>query len=77
MDKTAVAYNSQLLADEDYDFEAFIASHSNTTLDYGSEFKPIEQLESILGQHPNFLELCKILSHGMDYRFTWHLPEEL
>jgi hypothetical protein len=77
MDYSAATYNSHLLEDHEFDFNAFLMSHRKTTLDYGSKFRPINQLKSILGRHPHFPELRKILSHGMDYRFTRDLPEDL
>jgi hypothetical protein len=77
MDKSAATYNSQLLEAHGFDFDAFLMLHRKTTLDYGSKFRPIDQLESILGRYPHFPELCEILSHGMDYQFTRDLPEDL
>jgi hypothetical protein len=76
MDEAAAAHNSKLLEEHGFDLGKFLAAHSDTTLNYGSEFRPIEQLARILGQHPNFDELQKILTSGMDYRFTRPLTEE-
>jgi hypothetical protein len=41
------------------------------------EFRLLNQLRKrILGQHPNFSELKRIISQGMDYhQYTWPLPE--
>jgi hypothetical protein len=71
----AAQKNSALLEKYDLDFEKFLSAHDRTTLGYGSEFRPISQLKKILGEHPNFPELEKILSNGMDYRFKTELPE--
>jgi hypothetical protein len=51
--------------------------HQNqqTTLHFGSEFRPIEQLEDILGGHPLFGQLRTILTKGMDYWFNTDLSE--
>jgi hypothetical protein len=49
---------------------------SNMTLDYGTKFPPLNQLEQILGNHPLFPELSKILMEGMDYRYREELTEE-
>jgi hypothetical protein len=59
----------------DFDFSRLVNENRETTLGYGSEFRPLTQLRRILGQHPNFSELEKIISHGMDYRFATDLPE--
>jgi hypothetical protein len=67
MDAKAARHNSRLLEAKGYDFEQFLKRHLNTTLNYGSEFCPISQLRKILGNHPNFQELAKVLSNGMDY----------
>jgi hypothetical protein len=76
MTTEAATHNSSLLEQYDYDFDRFISSQQGTTLGYGSEFRPISQLELILGQHPNFPELAKILADGMDYRFATTITEE-
>jgi hypothetical protein len=75
MDHAAAKYNSELLETEGLDFEKFLDRNRKTTLHYGSEFRPLRQLVKLLGLHPNFPELKKILSKGMDYRFTSPLPE--
>jgi hypothetical protein len=56
--------------------EKFLLAHQDTTLNFGSEFRPLEQLETILGQHPNFGFFSKVLKDGMDYRFTEALSTE-
>jgi hypothetical protein len=77
MDNKATQHNSRLLEDNGFNFNKFIEANRNTTLDYGSEFRPLHQLEKILGTHPHFQKLSKILSNGMFYQFTWSLPENL
>jgi hypothetical protein len=74
-DEAGAAQNSALLEKCDFDFSRLVNENRDTTLDYGSEFRPLNQLRRILGQHPNFSELEKIISHGMDYRFATDLPE--
>jgi hypothetical protein len=49
-----VRFNSELLRESDLDLETFLAKHQNTTLNFGSEFRPIADLEKMLGNHPNF-----------------------
>jgi hypothetical protein len=74
--KEAAAHNSNLLANCEFDFGSFLKQRSSTTVKYGSEFCPISQLALILGRHPNFPKLCKILQTGMDYRFASTILEE-
>jgi hypothetical protein len=68
--------NSKLQADCYFDFKRFLKEWSSTTVGYGSKFWPVNQLQLILNQHPNFLELCAILADGMDYQFLTTIPEE-
>jgi hypothetical protein len=72
---TDLAFNSQLLAVSDFDFEAFINQYSESTLGFGSEFRPLDQLERILQGHPNFSKLAEVVMSGMPYRFTSKLSE--
>jgi hypothetical protein len=72
----SVKFNSELLKNSDLDLEKFLAKHQDTTLNFGSEFRPIEDLEKILGRHPNFGFFSEVLANGMDYRFTEQLSEE-
>jgi hypothetical protein len=72
----SVKFNSELLQNSDLDLEQFLMKHQDTTLNFGSEFRPIEDLEKILGRHPNFGFFSEVLANGMDYRFTEQLSEE-
>jgi hypothetical protein len=76
MSHEAAAYNSALLETCQLDLERFLQNHHSTTLNYGSEFRPIPQLQQILGSHPNFDEIKRILQHGMDHRFGEAISEE-
>jgi hypothetical protein len=72
---TGLLHNSRLLANYDYDVTAFLESQSHTTVGPGSEFRPLDQLELILGSHPNFPELAELVTTGMPYRYTTDLTE--
>jgi hypothetical protein len=72
----SVKFNSELLKESDLDLEKFLAKHQQTTLNFGSEFRPIGDLRKILGSHPNFDFFSDILANGMDYRFTEELSED-
>jgi hypothetical protein len=69
-------FNSKLLEHYDYDFERFLSSQSGSTLDFGSEFRPLAQLEKVLGTHPNLYELAEVVTSGMPYRFLHDLSED-
>ena len=69
LSKESVEFNSELLTKSDLDLEKFLAKNQETTLNFGSEFRPIGDLEKILGAHPNFTFFSGVLANGMDYRF--------
>ena len=52
--KRSLNHNSELLHSFDYDTGRFLNYHQSTTLNYGSEYHPLGDLEKILGGHPNF-----------------------
>jgi hypothetical protein len=72
----SVQSNSELLEASNLDLDQFLAKHQGTTLNFGSEFRPIDDLEKILGNHPNFGFFSDILANGMDYSFTEELSED-
>jgi hypothetical protein len=46
----AVQHNSGLFKDCNFDLARFLHENQNSTLAFGSEFRPVAQLETILGQ---------------------------
>jgi hypothetical protein len=72
----SVQFNSDLLRASDLDLEQFLPKYQDTTLNFGSEFRPIDDLEMILGRHPNFGFFANVLAKGMDYHFTEELSEK-
>jgi hypothetical protein len=76
LSEEAVRFNTELLKDNGLSLERLLKEQQDTTLGFGSEFRPLDQLEKILGQHPNFGFFSEVLADGMDYRFTEELPEE-
>lgn len=54
MSAEARQFNSDQLELHDYDMEKLLLANQGTTLGFSSEFQPLEQLEPLLGQHPNF-----------------------
>ena len=54
----------------------FVIGVKQTTLNFGSKFRPIGDLKKILGGHPNFRFFLDVLANGMDYRLTKELSED-
>lgn len=75
MTQEAAEHNTKILEEHSMDFDWFLRGQQETTLAYGSEFRPVEQLRLVLGNHPLFAELETILTKGMDYRFETTIPE--
>jgi hypothetical protein len=65
-----------MLASYDHDFEQFLGAHQATTLGFGSEFRPLPQLERVLGPHDNFPFFRRILQGGMGYSFKEEISEK-
>lgn len=70
-----LAHNERILADADFNFDQLLLRHQGSTLGFGSEFRPIDDLTLLLAKHPHFEFVKRILLHGMDYWF--HEGEEL
>ena len=67
--------NAQVLSKHDYDLAEFLGNHQRTTLGFGSEFRPINQLRLIYARHPHYNFLEKIWTGGMPYMVTEELDE--
>jgi hypothetical protein len=72
----SLEHNSAMIASYDYDFERFLGAHQETTLGFGSEFRPLQQLERVLGPHANFPFFRRILEDGMGYSFKAEISKE-
>jgi hypothetical protein len=72
----ALQANDELLREYDYDLAKLINAFQETTLGYGSEFRPVEQLKKVLGGHPQYETLAQLITKGMNYRFNRELTEE-
>ena len=75
LSEESVSHNTKLLKSCDLSLETLLAQHQDSTLGFGSEFRPVEQLEKILGEHPNFVFFSEVLENGMSYHFTEELSE--
>ena len=69
-DAASVRHNTSLLEQSGFNMETLLQQAQSTTLGFGSEFRPLQQLQRLLGQHPNFPFFRTILEQGMDYIFT-------
>jgi hypothetical protein len=76
LSEESVLHNSELLRESGLDLGKFLAQHQDTTLNFGSEFRPIADLRRILGQHPNFGFFSGVLGSGMDYLYSQELTED-
>lgn len=72
----AAEENAKILCWHGYDLGRLIDSELTLTLGYGSEFRPLSQLEKVVGGHPNFQALSEFLTSGMPYHFSEEISEE-
>jgi hypothetical protein len=72
----AARHNSGLLQACHYDITRFLAKHQDSTLAFGSEFRPLEQLQTILGGHPTFPFYKDVLAQGIPFHFCQKLSED-
>ena len=63
----AASRNVSVLEEFGFDLDAFIRAHPGTTLSYGSELRPLDQLEPLLQHHPNFPRFSRWHTHGISY----------
>jgi hypothetical protein len=72
----AAEYNADLLRAVSYNIPDLLESQRGSTVSFGSEFHPVEQLRGLLSKHPGFEELAKVLTYGMDYRYREELTDD-
>jgi hypothetical protein len=75
-DQQSLADNAELLERFGFDITELLDHFADTTLGYGSEFRPTEQLNKVFGGHPNFAFFKTILKEGMNYFFENDISEE-
>jgi hypothetical protein len=61
LSEEAVRFNTKLLKDNGLSLQDLLQKHQETMLGFGLEFRPLDQLKEILGQHPNFTFYCYCL----------------
>jgi hypothetical protein len=60
-------HNTSILEDYGFDLDRLFAAHSDSTVGYGSEFRPIDQLDRVLGGHPNYPQFRPNVTSGMSF----------
>jgi len=63
----AATHNSNLLEDFGYDLGKFIDQHPGSTISYGSELRPLDQLEPLLYHHHSYEHFKSNYINGIDY----------
>jgi hypothetical protein len=77
LSEEAIQFNTDLLKDNnELSLDQLLLEHQHATLGFGSEFGLLEQLKTILGQHPNFNFFSNVSSSGMAYHFTDELSKD-
>jgi hypothetical protein len=76
LDQEDLDYNTAFLATCNWDLEQVFQQHAGTTVDHGSEFRPVDQLRRIVGKHPGFAYLERMLTSGFDYHLKRELTEQ-
>jgi hypothetical protein len=71
-----LAHNAKLLERFDSNLAELLDHFADTTLGYGSEFRPTEQLDRIFQGHPSFSFFRTTLKEGMNYFFEEDISEE-
>ena len=69
-------HNANYLAECNWDFKEVFNRHKGTTVDHGSEFRPVDDLKRFLGGHPYFQDLSEMFLHGFAYKLNRELSEE-
>jgi hypothetical protein len=68
-------HNARVLAAAGFDFAQLLPLHQRSTLGFGSEFRPVADLQPLLAKHPLFPFVAKILSEGISYEY--HVGQQL
>jgi hypothetical protein len=74
-DEESVRKNTDFLISRGWDLKAALADHQGSTVGHGSEFRPVAQLTSIVGGHPNFAFLKQTFEKGFHYHLAHKLSE--
>jgi len=73
LSKEAAIHNMKILSSQNCDLNLLIENNPNSFISYGSEFRPVESLIVLLGNHPKWPRLEKLLKSGS----RWPLEKDL
>ena len=73
---SALEWNTGYLESCGWDMVEVFRQHVGSTVDHGSEFRPVDQLSRLVGHHPNFPFLQEMFQHGFDYFLSRELSEQ-
>jgi len=76
IDEESVAANTAYLEKRGWDLMLALRDHEGTTAGHGSEFRPMDQMQSIVGGHPSFPFLKEMFEEGFKYHLSHQLSEE-
>jgi hypothetical protein len=65
--REAAAYNANILALSNFNLDKIIREQHPSQISYGSEFRPSEQLQELLGNHPLWQSLKIVLDNGATF----------
>jgi len=68
--------NTKMMERCGWDLEKFFEMNRGTTIDHGSEFRPVAELEEIIGRHPQFGYLKEMFQSGFDYFVLRELTDD-
>jgi hypothetical protein len=75
MSDEARVYNSRQLELVDFDICRLLESNKGTTLGFSSKFRFMEQVEPLLGHHPNFEAVRSFITNGMPFVYKRALDD--
>ena len=67
--------NSELIAKFNYDLQDLFDAYPKSTISPGSEFRAIEDIKKLLGEHPFWDRIDEILTKGARYTFKTIPPD--
>ena len=76
MSDASCIHNQNVLKSFEYDLKRVIDDNTGSTISFGSEFRPADQLRPLLSRHPLFDAMEKFIYHGMPYIFSRELTAE-
>ena len=75
IDTKSLQHNTNLLRENNFDLANIIDKNQHTSLAFGAEFRPIEDLQRIYHKHPLFNFFQRLHQRGMDYIYKRELTE--